>query len=130
MKIEIDFNEDQLIDAVMANYPEHSSSSLRCRGWDYDKCQFDFDDLEVPTVEKAKQLGSLIEPMQARGATWYFVTRDHLRAGLARLLYAMKEGKLNGLHINLGNFTDPGNWDADCSDALVQAAVFGEVRYG
>jgi hypothetical protein len=140
MHIEIEFDADKLIDDVMANYPEHSSPSLRCVGWNYGGCRFEFRDVEVSSVADAKADGCLIELTLVELSDWlagrpytnveYVVTRKELRAGLRSLLHELVEGKLRGLSINVNNFRDPGNWDCDCTDALVQCAIFGEVRYG
>lgn len=111
MKIVIEFDETQLIDDVMANYPEAGAGSpLKCTHWKYADVEFEFHD-----VEEDKH---------------YKVTATKLRKGLKILLKMVMDGKLPGLEITAGNFQDAGNWDANCSDALVQCAIFGDVIYG
>jgi hypothetical protein len=109
VKVTIEFDEEKLIHDVMENYPEYSVC-LQCEKWNYKDVTFSFRDTED---------GKL-----------HIVDMQRLRQGLQILLDHLDKGKLPGLSIDLGNFLDTGNWDADCADALVQCSLFGGVIYG
>jgi hypothetical protein len=114
MRIEIDFDAGRLIDGIMAGYPEASAGhALRCTGWDYTRCIFDFVD-----ADSAEPVGFTLE-------------RVALEHGLHLLLGALLCGKHRGVGAYvLRDFRDPGNWDSNAADALVQYALFGELIYG
>ena len=111
MTVSITFDADKLIDDVMSNYPEYSSPSLSCYGWKYKECVYLFEDREEDTQ--------------------YKLTRVELRKGLEVMFNLMAAGELPGIARNvMPDFQNAGNWDMDAADALVQCAIFGEVRYG
>ena len=135
MQLTIDVPE-KLIDDIMANFPEYSSLSLRCIGWDYKKCEFDFWDCEV-TPDSAEE--SIVKFKKSKVETYrgtfenqvvYELTRTRLERGFKLLMAEVMNGKLPGLSVSSSNFLDPGQWDSDCADALVQCAIFGKVIYG
>ncbi len=101
----------QLIKEAMENYPEAGrGSNLICIKWNYDKVEFDFVDEETDKRHK--------------------VNMESLKEGLKKFLEIVKEGKYfnNGVSPNL--LSKGYDWDAQDYDALVQCALFGEVRYG
>jgi len=103
----------ELIMEVVLNLPEYSQS-LKCHGWDYKNCIFDFTDYED-------------------GAEYTLEYKDFVK-GFESLVKHLSEGRLKGLFSGQGFdknvLLDPGNWDAWDVDALVQESIFGEVVYG
>ncbi len=101
----------QLIKEAMENYPEAGrGSSLICVGWDYEKVEFDFVDDETEKQHK--------------------VNIESLKEGLKRLLKIIEEGKYFNCGVAPNLLSKGYDWDAQDYDALVQCALFGEVRYG
>lgn len=101
----------QLIKDAMENYPEAGrGNSLTCTGWDYNKTEFDFVDEE--TNKK------------------YKVNMASLKEGLKKLLKFIEEGKYFNCGVAPNLLSKGYDWDAQDYDALVQCALFGEVRYG
>jgi hypothetical protein len=95
----------------MQNYPEASSPSLRCTSWEYKSDTYKFRDVEENKTHK--------------------LSMPELLKGLQIMMDLMVAGKLKGIsHYVMPNFQDPGYWDSDAADALVQCAIFGEVIYG
>lgn len=85
------------------NFPEHAIS-FRCTGWDYEKREFDFVDVEGDKEVK------------------YMLTRDKWIVGL-RLYF-------NNAIKNEGEISfDMGDYDAPRIDNILQWALLGEVRY-
>lgn len=110
MKLILEFDEEVLLRDVMQNYPEYSSPSLHCIHWKYKDMEFLFRD-----TDDGKE---------------YRVDLPMLKVGLGKLLVLLQNNELPGISINLSNFTDTGEWDCDCLDALVQCSIFGKVIYG
>ena len=102
---------DALLREVMQNMPEYAVN-LDCVNWDYDSCVYSFVDLEDHTKHR--------------------VDLPLLRAAFVHMAAALGRGQLKGLLLGAAgaDIMDPCLWDADCVDALVQYAIFGEVRYG
>ena len=65
-----------------------------------------------------------------KNAVTYTLTQPILEKGLSILVEKILAGELEGLGLNSSNINDAGEWDADCADALVQCAIFGDVIYG
>ncbi len=100
-----------LVREVMQSYPEYSTPYLVCTSYDYDKGIYEFLDEEE---DKS-----------------YTLEIEKLKVAVNLLLQFVGEGKLPGIARSiLPDVMDAGNWDADCTDALVQVAIFGEVIYG
>lgn len=142
MQVKLNIDADTLINSIMANYPEASSPSLKCIGYRYDDCRFAFWDVES-TPKSAAQDGALIPFTTDTVETFGFMGGKHedqviytvdlpaLRRGLETVLGLMAGGKLRGIaKYVMPDVTNPGNWDSDAADALVQCSIFGEVRYG
>lgn len=104
--------QDQLIKSWMENYPEAGQgNSLRCHAFNYKKMEFTFVDEETEE--------------------YHSVNLKALRRGLKVLLEVIKQGKYHNSmgqipHILAKGYED----DAQDHDALVQCAIFKEVRYG
>jgi len=103
---------DQLIDDIMAGYPEAGSGNcLKCTDFKYKTCTFKFTDVE--TDKK------------------YTVERPKLRIALKQMIEDLFKGELPGIgQYVLQDFKEAGNWDAYAADALVQYAIFEKVIYG
>jgi hypothetical protein len=141
MRIEIDFDADKLIDDIMGGQPEASAGmAIQCIDWDYGKCRYIFRDAEYEYGEKHHK-EALIKPKweevlhlrlgDARTQAVWTLTRPRLRRGLRRMLDALHAGEMPGIaEYVLRDFRDPGNWDSNAADALVQYALFGELIYG
>ena len=101
--------KETLIKEVMENYPEYSSGNcLHCTKWNYKKCEYFFHDQEENETVN--------------------VTLDSLKIGFDKLFADVIKGKI---HIfDTGAIMDGGNWDSTAVDALVQYALFGELKYG
>ena len=115
IKTVVEFDDVAIIKDVTQNLPEYGLN-LKCVGWKYDKCLFKFEDFE--------------EALENGDPKAYTVTLPMLKKGFKKLVQMIGAGRLKGLNINLGNITDGGEWDAECVDALVQCAIFGDVIYG
>lgn len=104
--------ETQLIKSWMENYPEASvGNCMKCVKFDYAKMQFTFWDDE----EEKK----------------YKVNETSLKKGLKVFLEVIKQGKYRNSMGNISHILAEGyEDDSQDHDALVQCAVFGEVRYG
>jgi hypothetical protein len=104
----------QAVKELMENYPECSSPSVRCVGWEYNKMIFYFNVDQDTSITRHK------------------VTEEMLLKGLDILLDKMKNKKyFNNGPINLSNYIeDLGCWDGNDVDALVQCALFGDILYG
>lgn len=104
--------KEQLIRSWMENYPEASAgNAMKCRSFDYKKMQFRFFD-----TEENREYG---------------IDMKSLKKGLNVLLKVIEEGKYHNSmgqipHILAEGYED----DSQDHDALVQCAIFGEVRYG
>lgn len=127
---------DTLINSVMRNYPE-ASTSLKCVDYDYNACKFHFwDDESIPERASPSVIPVSIETLDLRvsgivpNAVTYHVDRMALQDGLQKLADLMSAGRVQFSGLSIENFEDPGCWDRDCADALVQCAVFGDVIYG
>lgn len=136
MKFEISINPTTLINEVMGNYPEYSLS-LTCVDFDYKECKFQFWDHEVTPASKNESIiPAKIENLKLRlsgivkDAVTYELTQPILEKGLSILVEKILAGELAGLGLDSSNITDACQWDADCADALVQCAIFGDVIYG
>ena len=110
MAITIEIDEEKLLRDIMESYPEYSFC-LRCARWNYEKMEFLFCDDE----EKKD----------------YKVGMPELKKGLQTLISIIDKhpGGFSSKCFG-GYWTDPGAWDAVCTDALVQCAIFGKVIYG
>lgn len=104
--------ETQLIKSWMENYPEAGAGNcMKCVKFDYAKMQFTFWDEEEEKM--------------------YEVNEASLKRGLAVLLEVIKQGKYHNSMGNIPHILAEGyEDDSQDHDALVQCAVFGEVRYG
>ena len=105
-------SKDELIRQWMENYPEAGAgNSMKCVKFDYAKMQFTFWDDEE---EKKYQLNMV-----------------DLQKGLKIFLQIIRERKY---HNSIGNIpyllADDYQDDSQDHDALVQCALFGEIRYG
>ena len=101
----------QLIKDMMENYPEAGrGNSLICVGWNYDKVEFDFVDEETNKEHKVNMVS--------------------LKRGLYKLLKIIEGGKYFNCGVVPNLLSEGYDWDAQDCDALVQCALFGEVRYG
>ncbi len=130
------FNADQLIDDVMANYPE-ASCCITCVEYNYAACEYLFWDHEVTQDSQNTSLvPATIQDLNlrrsglVRNAVTYRLGRNELRKGMEVLQSLIQAGKLKGLGQALAAWSEPGAWDMFCVDALVQCAIFGEVIYG
>lgn len=98
-----------MVHEICENLPEYSYS-LQCHAWDYDNNTFRFYD---PDERKT-----------------YVLTMKELLRGYVKylnLVYAHRER--NGRNaIELAS--DPGQWDSNDVDAMIQMAIFGEIIYG
>lgn len=104
-------NKEKLIREMMENYPEAGSgNSLICTGWDYEIMNFDFVDSEDDKK--------------------YNVNLKALKKGLRDLLKIIEDGEYFNDGVCPHLLSDGYNYDAQDCDALVQCAIFGEVRYG
>ncbi len=102
-------DKETLIREVMKNYPEYSGgNSIKCTHYDYKNCRYCFTDEET------------MKP--------YHLGLKELLKGFDILLVEVVKGKI--YLFDTGAIMDGGNWDATAVDALVQYAIFGEVRYG
>jgi hypothetical protein len=119
-KVELEFSEErihQIIDGIMANFPEASAGSvLKCRNYNYDKCIFVFEDSETQKT--------------------YTLNKEKLTEALKSMLTTDKWRKMKGL-TQPPVSTNAEAWDewlcqADAidDDAFVQLACLGEVIYG
>lgn len=109
MKRTIEFEYDtQVVKDILESLPENSISFEVLR-WDYQISEFSLRDLETG-----------IE---------YTLTLEKAIAGFEYIAKAVLGGKLfyQGLESNV---FEAGSWDSLATDALLQAAVFGEVIYG
>ncbi len=109
--MEIKFSKEEkerIVSELMENYPEASTPSLTCVGWNYRKCEFIFE--EYADIGNIKQHTVNME-MLVKG---YDIMMKEIAAG----------------HYLLTGFMDLGNWDANDVDALVQYSLFGELVYG
>ena len=103
--------QNQLVKSYMENYPEAGAgNSLKCTKWNYEKMEFVFYD-----EEEDKQ---------------YEVNKEMLKKGLKVLLELIKEGKYFRYGTVPNLMSDGYDDDSTDHDALVQCAVFKEVRYG
>ena len=101
---------DDFLRSICESWPEASAGScLRCSSWRYKEMRFGFFDEETGKI--------------------YVVGLADLRRGLGVFFGLLLSGKFR---TGLGTeaLLDPGNWDEELMDGLVQAAIFGEVRYG
>ncbi len=104
-------NQEQFIKGAMENYPEAGrGNSLTCLKWNYEATEFTFYDEEEDKT--------------------YNVDMKMLREGIKKLLKIIEDGH----YFNCGRvpnlLSDGYDSDAQDYDALVQCAIFGEVRYG
>jgi len=101
----------EMANELMENYPEYSSSSLRCISWKYDAGIFKFLDTET-----GKE---------------HTVTADQIAKAIPSFVEKNLSGKYNLFRgLDSVDIMDTGNWDADAVDGVVQEAIFGEVIYG
>lgn len=120
MKIEIAVSMQNAEDvknlkSILENLPEYSVS-MPCTRFNYKAMEFTF---EEDTEERG--------PGRVKTHT---MNLAKAMKGWEMLLAAVCSGKLPGLHMSPGMFGDPGEYDADMVDALIQFAVLGEVIYG
>lgn len=119
MQVTIDLPEkkiEKLIRDVMDNFPEASSTSLRCVEWRYGECYFVFEDEDDEL---------------------YVVDYEELRGGFEILLSISLVGGFHTYGWDPVGFLNPNewddwvcDWDATVAGALVQCAIFGDVIYG
>lgn len=103
---------EAIVREMMQNYPEAGSCcALQCRGWLYEKMEFEFHDEETDQSHE--------------------VTLPRLIDGMEVLLKIIEDGKYYGSNGCQPNLLAKGyNWDACDCDALVQCAILGKVSYG
>jgi hypothetical protein len=104
---------EKIVRAIMDNHPE-AGMTLKCRGWDYKKMEFEFVDTEdgkTYDLDKAKLIAAF--PLLFDPTKW--------PKGLTQPPFS-------------ANWEDWDNWlcqsDAFDFDAFAQLAAFGEVIYG
>lgn len=104
--------KEKLIKQWMENYPESSvGNCLKCIKYDYKKMQFRFFD-----EEEQREYG---------------VDMKSLKAGLIKLSILILAGEYRNSMGQIPNIIAEGyEDDSQDHDALVQCAIFGEVRYG
>ena len=103
MEITVKVDVSKFLPELLENLPEYSLS-VPCTNWRYEACEYRFVDTydeDRPTFEKG------VEDFK-KGLQLYV---DNYRGKASTLL-------------------DPGNWDAEMVDCLVQYTLFGEVVYG
>jgi hypothetical protein len=106
--VSLEFDHEKLIREVMENQPEHSSGCcLRCIGWKYGECRYIFVDGDT-----GKE---------------YTLTITELTTGLELMMKFLIAGKRNG---EIQSLLDPGFWDSEYIDMLIQFACLGEIVYG
>lgn len=109
-KLVIQYDDQELLNDIMANYPEFGRYQMICTKFNYGSCLYTFID---ETTEKE-----------------YNLDRPKLTRALNILIQKIAKKELPGLGLNLANFTDAGEWDDYASDALIQQACLGDVLYG
>jgi len=60
----------------------------------------------------------------------YVMDWEKAMKGLKYVRQQIRDGKLHFYGLDSSNYNDAGNWDAESTDAICQAAVLGEVIYG
>ena len=108
--IKVEFNLTELTREVYNNYPEYGCYGLKCMSFNYDRFIFRFHD-----VEEDK---------------YHIVTLRKAEEGVQKLLDAVAEKKLFFDGMSAMDMLDAGAWDAYCTDAALQMAIFGKVIYG
>lgn len=101
----------KLVREILENLPE-CCMSFYITYWKYDECRFGIEGKE----EDEGQSWELNEEMAVKG--------------LRIVVDKIANQKLFFPGLSLENINDPCNWDAESTDALVQAAVLGDVIYG
>ena len=99
-------SKEQIIKEVTENLPDYSIN-LICTGWKYSETRFSF--------------------MNEEDGKKYVIGLPELLKGYDILAAKVAGKKLFFDGLDIG---DPGSWDADSVDALVQCAIFGDVIYG
>jgi len=99
------------IKEVVQNLPEYSVS-MRCTGWNYDECIFNFVDDED-------------------GGKKYTVNLPMLIKGYKKLkeLWINQKAFFDGINTEM-DWRDAGCWDCWVVDALIQCSVFNDIIYG
>lgn len=99
--------EENLICNIMESYPEADyGNALKCISWDYNKCEFEFKDIENNSII-------------------YNLSLSKLKKGFKLMLNDMWSKKINSF-----NYIDEGNWDGETLDMLIQYSIFGKLIYG
>lgn len=105
---------NQLVDDIFGNFPEYSDGGvMTCVRWKYDLREFSFVDEE----DENKR---------------YNLTKTEMEKGTRLFLEMKLKGELPGVFQDIpeDEYTDGAHYDAYASQAVVQLACFGEVRYG
>lgn len=105
-------NKEEIIKGWMENYPESSAGNcMKCHALNYDKMEFTFIDEET--------------------GDYASINMKKLIHGLNVLVKLIEDGKYHNSMGQIPNVLAVGyNDDSQDHDALVQCAIFGEVRYG
>lgn len=114
MEIISEMETEQLLKDIMGNYPEYSSSSMRCVKWKYDEFKFTFIEDKEETNQEIK----------------HEVTMKMAKEGFEKMMRDVLVGKGIAWSNFDGPLFDACSWDSTCTDALVQYAIFGKVIYG
>jgi len=116
----IEYNTPKwLAKEVLQNLPEYAMSFI-CHKWDYENCIFE---LSVRDWEDKEERDTI-----------HTLTLEKAEEGMKKLLDMIKNKKCFFYGINMpgdnGDIFDPGNWDAEIVDALLQISIFGKIIYG
>jgi len=101
----------KLVREILHFLPE-CCDSFYVTSWKYDECLF-----------------KLVGKEEDEGAE-YELNEEKAVKGLRHLVQQIADNKLFFSGLSIENIDDPCNWDLESTDALVQAALLGEVIYG
>lgn len=123
MNLPFEFTQEQLANTVQEifdNYPEANSPSLICTKWNY------------TGVLPNGSVGHNQFPMtfeDTEEVKTHLLTQDMAIEGFKKLLNLIITGQI---HLDMGgdDLLDPCSYDSIGADAILQCAIFGEVKYG
>lgn len=123
--VTVPINVTQIALEVFQNCPE-ASISMPCIKYEYG-----FKDRVNQIGEQDPSLFCFIFTDPEDDDHDYEVTIEMAAKGVSKVIEGVLAGKLHLSGMNsITDLLDTGNWDAECVDAAIQFAIFGEIIYG